>query len=57
MVVRLFPGEEADGDEEGAAQQAHQHDSSVGLLIGIVKGRGHASAIQAAASYAISLDF
>jgi hypothetical protein len=57
MVVRLLPGEEADGDKQAAEQQANQHDFPVGLLIGIVKGRGHASAIQAAASYAISLDF
>ena len=33
--------EEADDDEGGAEQQAHDHDTSVGLPVGGVKRCGH----------------
>jgi hypothetical protein len=40
-LFRLRAQEEADGDEGGAEQQAHDHDTSVGLPVGGVKRCGH----------------
>jgi hypothetical protein len=37
MVVRLLPGKEADGDKQGAEQQANQHDFPVRALVSVMK--------------------
>jgi hypothetical protein len=37
MIIRLLPGKEADGDKQGAEQQAHQHDFPVRLFVGVMK--------------------
>jgi hypothetical protein len=37
MVIRLLSGKEADGDKQGAEQQAHQHDFPVGSFVSVMK--------------------